>query len=95
MRESTFYILLNMKTCEGLESFGRFFIGKSKKFAETLFSQLKGDKNVNEGSILHLELRETSNGLPVNMHIISCTLEELVQNCKTITKETFKFINLE
>jgi hypothetical protein len=38
---------------------------------------------------------ETKNGLPVNMQMIGCSLEDLAENCKIITKETFKLFNLK
>lgn len=95
MRETTFHIVLNLRTCNGFESFGKFFIGNNKKFAEDIIDQLKGRRNVDEKSILQLDLVETINGLPVNMQMISCSLEELAENCKIITKETFKVLNME
>jgi hypothetical protein len=45
--------------------------------------------------MLAMELMEAVNGLPVNLHMLGCTLEELAHNCKIITKETFKLHNLE
>ena len=38
---------------------------------------------------------ETNRGLPLNVQVISCTLEELAENCKTTTKEIFKLLNLK
>jgi hypothetical protein len=38
---------------------------------------------------------ETRDDLPVNLKLITCTLEELAENCKLITKEIFKINNLE
>ena len=95
MIESNFYIVLNIKTADGFESYGKFFIGNDRKTANSIFQKLKGSKKVSEKSILTLDLTETSHGLPLNMQLISCTLEELAENCKTITKETFKFLNLK
>jgi len=95
MGQTTFNIVLNIKTCNGFECFGKFFVGNNKKFAEDIFDQLKGKKNIDEKSILQLDLVETRNGLPANMKMISCSLEELAENCKIITKETFKLLNLE
>jgi len=95
MKQTTFYIVLNLRTCDGYESFGKFFIGNNRKFATGIFTQLKGKTNVNENSALQLDLMETINGLPVNIQMISCSLEELAENCKIITKETFKLFNLK
>jgi hypothetical protein len=95
MKLTTFYIVLNLRTCDGYESFGKFFVGNNKKFATDIFAQLKGGENVDEQSALQLDLIETINDLPVNIQMISCSLEELAENCKIITKETFKLFNLK
>jgi hypothetical protein len=89
-----FYIVLNVKTSRGPESFGRFFIGNNRERAYEIFKQMKGieadDKNV-----LYLDFMETAEGLPVNLKMITCTLNQLAENCKVITKEVFKLLNLE
>jgi hypothetical protein len=56
---------------------------------------LKGTTDIDEKNILHLDLMETRNGLPVNIQMITCTLEELAENCKIITRELFRLYNLE
>jgi len=45
--------------------------------------------------MLTMELMEMLNDLPYNLKIISCTLEDIGENCKLISKEIFKAINLE
>jgi len=95
MKQTTFYILLSLKTIDGFESFGKFVIGNNRSFAYSLFKKLKGSSEANEKSVLTIELMETVNELPLNLKIISCTLEELTENCKLITKEMFKATNLE
>jgi hypothetical protein len=95
MKETTFYIILNIRTANGFESTGKFFIGNDREFARATFMALKGDDNVDEKTMLSLELRETVNGLPVNMQIISCTLDQVAENCKIITKEAFRLFNLK
>jgi hypothetical protein len=93
--KTAYYITLNIKTGSGYESFGKFCIGTDKKYAENIFKQLKGSSEVTEKNILHMDLVTLRNDLPVNVHMISCTLEELTENCRIITKETFKLHNLE
>jgi hypothetical protein len=93
--ETAFYIVLNIKTGNGFESYGRFFIGNDKNFAHSIFQKLKGTKEVNEGDMLHLDFMETKNNLPVNIELINCSLEEMSENCKIITREVFKLFNLE
>ncbi len=94
MHETTFYILLNLKTVNGFESFGRFNLGNNKKAAHGVFQMLKGNKEVDEKNILHLDLMESRDGLPVNMEMLTCTLEELAENCRIITREMFIQFNL-
>jgi hypothetical protein len=93
--ETKFHIELNIRTGEDFTCYGKFTLGDSRRFASSLFQKMKGNKKVNEQTILQLELVETRNNLPVNIQAISCSLEQLTENCKTITKEIFKFANLE
>lgn len=95
MKRTTFYLLLNLRTANGYESFGKFIIGNNRTMAYSLFAQLKGNKEVDEKAVLTMELMETINELPLNLQIISCTLEQLQLNCGTITKEIYKEMNLE
>jgi hypothetical protein len=60
-----------------------------------MFRQMKGTAQVDRKTILTIELVETVNELPVNLHLLACTLEELVYNCRIITKEAFKLHNLK
>jgi len=95
MNDTCFYIKLNLKTRNGFLRFGKFFIGNNKKAAADIFSKLKGNTEVDEKMMLQLDLVETKNSLPLNIQMIGCTLEELAENCRIITKEVFKLFNLE
>lgn len=95
MKRATFYIVLNLRTGTGYECFGKFEVGNNRKSATSIFNQLRGRKNVDDNSILQLDLMESVNGLPVNMQMITCSLEELSENCKIITKEIFRNYNME
>lgn len=95
MKPTAYYILINIKTANGFESIGKFFIGNNSELADSLFRQLKGNNDVDENTMLTMELMETVLELPQNIQIISCSLEELAYNCRIITKETFRSINLE
>ncbi len=94
MTSNTFYILISMRTPEGFESFGKYNLGNNRKTATAIFRQLKGSPDVDQ-TMLTIELEETVNGLPVNLQMLGCTLEELGYNTKIIVKETFKFLNLK
>ena len=95
MGQTTFNIRLNIKTCSGFECFGKFFLGNKREFATAIFEQLKGKKDADLKSILQLDLVESINGLPVSIQVVSCSLEELAENCKLITRETFTAINMK
>ncbi|HEU5166234.1 MAG TPA: hypothetical protein VFU29_11870 [Chitinophagaceae bacterium] len=95
MRQNNFYVSLSIRTPEGFESFGRFNLGNKRKAAVDVFRQLKGNPAVDEKTLLTIDLVETVNGLPLNLNILGCTLEELAYNCRVITKETFKLYNLK
>lgn len=87
---TTFYILFSIKTPEGLENFGRFYIGNDKHRAYELFAKLKGKDDIGDSALLYLELMETVNNLPVNLKMKSCVLAEVGENCSLITREVFK-----
>jgi hypothetical protein len=89
-----FYIGLNIKTSDGFQTFGKFFLGSDIRFADNIFRKMKGTKKITKDTIINLELTETKNELPQNIQMISCTLEELAENCKIITREIFKFFNM-
>ncbi len=95
MKETIFYILVSIKTARGFECIGKFYVGNNRLFANNIFKRLKGQEEINEKTVLTLDLMETQKELPVNMQMISCSLNELTENCRIIVKETFKLFNLE
>ena len=93
--ETTFYIVLNIRTAAGFESFAKFFVGNKSEFAYELFKELKGSLDNSDDYVLQLDLMETRENLPLNLQMIGCTLEQVAENCKIIAKETFKFFTLQ
>ena len=92
--ETKFYINFNIKTVAGYQLFARYFLGNDANVANEIFNQLKGNKDVSEEQILHLDFVETVDELPVNINLIGCNLTELAENSKIITREIFKGLNL-
>ena len=90
-----FYIRFTKKTIKGPEAYAKFFIGNNREKAYAIFRQLKGSDKVDEKNVLYINFMETKNGLPLNLKMITCTLNQLGENCKFITKELFKSENLE
>ena len=93
--ETQFYITFTLKTGKGLESFAKFFIGNNRERAFSIFRELEGIHDVRESNVLFIDFMETREGLPVNLDVIACTLDQLAKNCRIITKELFKSENLE
>jgi hypothetical protein len=93
--KTTFYILLHVKTPKDMQTFGKFYIGNDHNAAYKLFNSLKGSTYLNGNCVLFAELMETQRGLPVNIKMLACTLNELSENCRIITKEIFKLSALE
>ena len=88
--DTTFYIELTLKTANGLECVARFFVGNDRERAHEVFRKLRGSNDVNEKDVMYLSFMETKNGLPLNVDMMSCTLDQLGENSKIITKELFK-----
>lgn len=94
MKETIFFIVISIRTLEGPESRGKIYIGNDRKGAEELFNGLCCQDEAAEDSMLLMELMEDRGGLPVNLKIKSCTLEDLSENCKSIMKYLFMTLNL-
>jgi hypothetical protein len=92
--ETQFYILLSLKTLQGFVNYGQFFFGNDREAANALFAQLQGNEDVKD-CLLHIDLMETVNELPVKIKTICCTLNELGANCRLIARETFRVKNME
>jgi hypothetical protein len=93
--DTVFFITFTIKTPNGFEPYCKAFIGNDRKTANAIFKMLKGDNLVNENNILQLDFVEMKNGLPVNMNVMRCTLQEMTENFKIITKEVFKLACLK
>lgn len=90
-----YYIIFSLKTSAGFKDYGQYFLGDDRDFAHDLFTALKGNQNIDDAAMLHLDLMEVVNDLPEKIQTISCTLEEMGCNCKLIAKELFRIHNLE
>lgn len=92
---TTFYIELNMRTAKGIESYGCFELGEDRDFAVQVFSKLEGQPEEEGTSVLQMDLVEKYRGLPVDIQVISCSIEQLCHNTRTITRELFKRRSLD
>jgi hypothetical protein len=92
--ETSVYIDISIQTAEGPKRFGRFEIGQDREAAHHLFKKLKGSSEVNVKDMLYIEFMEQVNGLPVNLDLLTCDLQELGTNSMLITQEIFRLSNL-
>jgi hypothetical protein len=88
--ETEFYVLIGCRTATGFENIARFQLGRDRDFAYSVYRKLEGRTDSKETDSLTMQLVETKSGLPYNLKIISCTLDQLGTNCRMITKEIFK-----
>jgi hypothetical protein len=93
--ETQFHILLSLKTNKGFVDYGQYFVGNDRETAYDLFDQLEGGQIISDNALLHIDLMETVNELPVKIKTLCCTLDELGINCKLIAREIFRLKNLE
>lgn len=95
MSASEFHIILQIKTPDGFEPFGKFVLGTDQQFADNIFRQLKGEAECDYNDLLQIDLAEVGEGLPRQLKMISCCLEDIAENCRIITREVFKYRSLE
>jgi hypothetical protein len=95
MTRSVFYINISIQTPEGFKQFGRFEFGHDRQAARDLFKRLKGSSSIDEKDMLYIEFMETVNGLPFNLDILTCDLQQLGTNTMLITQEIFRLSNLK
>jgi hypothetical protein len=88
-------IALHARTASGLDTLGEFFIGSDRHAANELFDALKGSPDDIEHGLLLMELQEISRNLPLDIQMIHCTLDQVAENCRTITKNQFRTLNLK
>jgi hypothetical protein len=90
-----FKIVINMRVAAGFIETGKFYIGSDKDAAMKLFSELEGSREVSASSLLRIDLIENLEGIDILWDSLECTLGEMADNIKMITKETFRLLNLE
>jgi hypothetical protein len=84
-----------MRTVEGFVRFGQFELGSDRESVESLYQMLEGREPEGDEGILHIDLVEMREGLPVSLRVLTCSAAELGRNVCTITREIFRWKNLE
>ena len=90
MADRKYELILRINTPHGEEIAGKFFLGNSHDEAYALFDQLQGEDTTGTEHFIYFEFIEIENGLPANLKLIACTLEQAGCNMKIILKELFK-----
>jgi hypothetical protein len=88
-------IAIHARTSSGFDTIGEFFIGSDRQEANQLFKSLKGSPDNLEDGVLIMDLRELNRGLLFDVHMIQCTLDQVADNCRLITKHQFRALNLK
>lgn len=88
-------IVINMRVADGFIETGNFYIGSDKDAAITLFSELEGSSDISTASLLRIDLIEHLEGIDTLWDSRECSLGEMADNIKAITKETFRLLNME
>lgn len=94
--ETQYNIVISIKTPEGMMEIGNFLIGDGLDMALATFSTLNGYNDLDEKSVLRIELIKKAVESPVQyLAGISCTLDQYVENCRIIARDAFKYFTLE
>ena len=94
--DTIYTVVISIRTLQGMQEIGTFFLGTEVDFANSVFDSLKGDLTSKDDVLIRVDLEKKEEGiLPVRMKSISCTLNQYAENCKIITRDIFKFFTLE
>ena len=92
--KTTYQISLLIKTPTGFETYGHFDLGTNRDQAMAIIEQLKGTDDVTGHSVLYMDFNEIRDGIPYPIRIMHCTLDDIAENTRIITRDTFKNLSL-
>lgn len=90
-----FTIAVDMKVCEGYIEYCRFTLNTPVQAARDIFEQLSGLPATGNDLPLRLSLLQSGSAPYEVLATKYCTLDELGLNCRLITRELFKYYNLD
>ncbi len=94
--ETTYYIIVDIATAQGLTEVGSFQLGSDLDFAATTFDNLKGVPGDADNSIIRMSLIEIgTDSIPKTLKSIGCILNQCAENCKIIVRDVFKLYSLQ
>lgn len=92
--ETSYEIIISLKAISGWTSFGYFQLGDRKEQAVSTFESLSGQAHSHDVA-LRMELFENVPEGNVMLLQKTCNLNELAENVRVITRDAFKYVNLE
>ncbi|WP_291910703.1 hypothetical protein [Chitinophaga sp. CB10] len=96
MQKTTYHLTVNIQTPKGMLETGTFFLGADRQFAETIFDNMAGSKDLAKYPSIRLDLlASTGDLLPVCLKRMGCNLEQYAGNCKMLTRELFRHFMFE
>lgn len=95
MEPVKFQFVISIKTPKGYVETGRFFIGNGIKQAIAILEHLEGKSNGSHAPILKLDLIKYGGDKDTILETLDCTLEQVSENVKIITRELFKLTNID
>jgi hypothetical protein len=95
MNKTRYNIIVNIKTIGGYVEIAYFQLTGNAEEATTIFSNLQGNADADPNAKLRLDLVEWNGKLGLILTTLDCTLHELSENIKYLTKELFRIYNLD
>ena len=93
--DEVFNITVDMKVAAGYIEYCRFFVNTGIQAAQDTFEQLPGLPYANNDLPLRLSLVRSGSLPDEILSTKYCTLDELGRACRLITRELFKYYNLD
>jgi len=87
-----FELLVSYRTPYGFKVCDQYFLGVNPKFAECVFDTLTGCDDIDDKTILRLDLMETSSGITSKVKSLGCKLSELYTNSITLRTHSFALV---
>ncbi len=94
MEPTTYQLAINTRTLESYFETARFYIGNIEEVAMDIYGRMEGTPATKKLAMLRLDLIKVEGDSSIVIATLDCTLDEIVNNTKTIIKETFKALNL-
>jgi len=93
--QDQYSIIVEIKTARGFVEYCRYFLGCSAERAKNNFAMLSGDRVRPDEYALRMDLVVCHKDQEAVLDSLYCTLDDLASNSAVISKEMFKWLNIE